>query len=64
MLVAIPSWIWATLIMAAFDALTVFTIWLVRFPTQTPPQSSPTGEDEQAEVPGTQGGEGGDRSAE
>ena len=37
-----PAWIWATLLMAAFVAITVFTMWLIRFPLRrTPPPVSP-----------------------
>ena len=37
-----PVWIWATLLMAAFVAITVLTMWLVRFPLRhTPPPVAP-----------------------
>ncbi len=42
-LAAVPAWVWATLIMAAFAALTVFTMWLARIPTQGPTLGSPPG---------------------
>ncbi len=33
-----PSWVWATLLMAGFAALTVFTMLLARIPTlRSPP---------------------------
>ncbi len=39
-LAAVPVWVWATLIMAAFAALTVFTMWLARIPTLgSPPET-------------------------
>jgi len=40
-----PVWIWATLLMAAFVAITALTMWLIRFPLRhTPPPVSPPGE--------------------
>ncbi len=33
----LPAWVWATLLMAGFAALTVFTMLLVRIPTLRPP---------------------------
>ena len=32
-----PAWVWATLLMAGFAALTVFTMALARIPTLRPP---------------------------
>ncbi|MCH8949213.1 MAG: hypothetical protein IIB87_02415 [Chloroflexi bacterium] len=32
-----PAWVWATLLMAGFAALTVFTMLLARIPTLRPP---------------------------
>ena len=36
-LLAAPAWVWATLVMAGFVALTVFTMWLARFPIERKP---------------------------
>ena len=37
-----PAWIWATLLMAAFVAITALTMWLIRFPLRrTPPPVPP-----------------------
>lgn len=36
-LAAAPVWVWATLVMIGFVALTVFTMWLARFPVERQP---------------------------
>ncbi len=32
-----PSWVWATLLMIAFVAVTLGTMWLVRYPVRRLP---------------------------
>ena len=34
---AVPAWVWAILVMAGFVALSVFTMWLTRFPLRRVP---------------------------
>ena len=40
-----PAWIWATLLMAGFAALTVLTMLLARIPTLRPPPPFNTDEE-------------------
>ena len=40
-----PAWVWATLLMAGFAALTVFTMLLARIPTLRPPPPFDTDEE-------------------
>ncbi len=44
-----PAWVWATLLMAGFAALTVFTMLLARIPTLRPPPFDTDEEDRDAE---------------
>ena len=44
-----PAWVWATLLMAGFAALTVFTMLLARIPTVRPPAFDTDEEDGDAE---------------
>ena len=44
-----PAWVWATLLMAGFAALTVFTMLLARIPTLRPPPFDTDEEDGDAE---------------
>jgi len=38
---SVPSWVWATLLMALFVAVSVGTMWLVRYPVRRlPPPDS------------------------
>ena len=41
-----PAWVWATLLMAGFAALTVFTMLLARIPTLRPPPPLDTDEED------------------
>ena len=45
-----PAWVWATLLMAGFAALTVFTMALARIPTLRPPPLDTDEEDGDAEA--------------
>jgi len=47
-LAAVPAWVWATLVMIGFVALTVLTMWLARFPVmrKPPPVLPPRQDDE------------------
>ena len=54
MLAAVPAWVWATLIMVAFAALTILTMWLARIPTQGPPRGE--GEQEESREGGIEAG--------
>lgn len=45
-----PAWVWATLLMAGFAALTVFTMLLARIPTLRPPPLDADEEDGDAEL--------------
>jgi hypothetical protein len=36
---SVPSWVWATLLMALFVAVSIGTMWLVRYPVRRPPPS-------------------------
>ncbi len=45
-----PAWVWATLLMAGFAALTVFTMLLARIPTLRPPPFDTDEEDGDAEL--------------
>ena len=40
-----PAWVWATLLMAGFAALTVFTMLLARIPILKPPPADADEED-------------------
>jgi hypothetical protein len=46
-LAAVPVWVWATLVMIGFVALTVVTMWLARYPVERrpPPLAPPPAED-------------------
>ena len=44
-----PAWVWATLLMAGFAALTVFTMLLARIPTLRSPPFDTDEEDGDAE---------------
>ncbi len=44
-----PAWVWATLLMAGFAALTVLTMLLARIPTLRPPPDDADEEDGDAE---------------
>ena len=50
---AVPTWVWATLLMAGFVALTLFTMWLARYPVRwrpppiAPPRERAAGEHEE-----------------
>lgn len=44
MLAAAPVWVWATLVMIGFVALTALTMWLARYPVmRKPPPVLPPG---------------------
>ncbi len=45
-----PAWVWATLLMAGFAALTVFTMLLARIPTLRRPPFNTNEEDGDAEL--------------
>ncbi len=45
-----PAWVWATLLMAGFAALTVFTMLLAGIPTLRPPPLDTDEEDGDAEL--------------
>lgn len=48
-LASAPAWIWATLIMIGFVALSALTMWLIRIPLrQPPPPSKPDRKDDEA----------------
>jgi hypothetical protein len=36
-LAAVPTWVWATLVMIGFVALTALTMWLARYPVMRKP---------------------------
>jgi hypothetical protein len=37
MLLAVPAWVWATLLMIAFVAVSAGTMWLARYAIRQPP---------------------------
>ena len=37
---SVPSWVWATLLMALFVAVSIGTMWLVRYPVRRLPPSN------------------------
>jgi hypothetical protein len=39
-ILAVPAWVWATLIMSAFIVLSALAIWLVRIPIDRTPGAS------------------------
>ena len=43
-----PAWVWATLLMAGFAALTVLTMLLARIPTLRPPPPDEADEEDGA----------------
>ncbi len=45
-----PAWVWATLLMAGFAALTVFTMLLTRIPILKPPSADADEEDGDAKL--------------
>ena len=50
LLASAPAWIWATLIMIGFVALSALTMWLIRIPLrQAPPPLTKRDDDEQVE---------------
>ena len=36
---SVPSWVWATLLMALFVAVSIGTMWLLRYPVRRLPPS-------------------------
>jgi hypothetical protein len=52
MLTSAPAWIWATLIMIGFVALSALTMWLMRIPLRQAPPPPLTKEDDEEPVEG------------